>query len=119
MADIVDIEISYIPTLSRSNIAYKDVIGVVVKESGEPVDFTVQEAVLSISTNERSKLILTLGNGLTWNDEIKALTVIILNEQMSFVREDTQFDYHISVSWSSNQLMTTLRKGTVTAVRES
>ncbi|OAH42761.1 hypothetical protein AX777_05855 [Sphingobium yanoikuyae] len=117
MADIKDIEVRYIPALSDDAIVYVDKIGIIDKATGEPVEFTAAEAVLSISENERSKLLLSLDNGLVWNDVEKTISVVIRNHQMRFVRADTQLEYALSVRWTDSQLAKTLREGTVTAVR--
>lgn len=111
------IEVRHIAQLSGDAIVYVDKFGVIDAATNEPVTFTAAEAVFSISENDRSKMKISLGNGLSWNDEEKSFSLIIRNSQTSFIREDTQLDYAIVVKWQDSDLGATLLEGTVTAVR--
>ncbi|WP_300115507.1 hypothetical protein [Sphingobium sp.] len=117
MADMKDIEIRYIPALSGDAIVFVEKIGIVDAGTGLPVEFTAEQVVFSISENERSKLLLRLGDGIVWNDTEKSISITIRNDQMRFVRADGEYDYALSVQWVGNDLATTIREGTVTAVR--
>ena len=81
-----------------------------------PVTGTVTTAGFHINSGKKQFLTLTLGNGLTWNDTDKLLGIRITNDQLSFIREDTELKYEAFVVWDNGEAQT-IREGTVTAVR--
>jgi len=85
----------------------------------DPVDGTVVSAGFHInqgSQGKRQYLTLSLDNGLSWNDEEKALAIQITNSQVPFIREDSELAYECFVVWDNGEAQT-IREGTVTAVR--
>lgn len=86
----------------------------------EPVSATIVEAHFHVrdtsSGKARTKLELSLGNGLTWNDANKSVHIKITNDQVSFIRETSEMDYSFYVVWDYGAIQT-IREGTVTAVR--
>ena len=116
MAENKPIEIRYYRPMDDDAFVFTAKIGVIDKTSQAPVPFTATEAYFHISENERVKLELSLGNGLLWDDELKAITVFIRNSQMRFVRTDSEMTYSLYVKWD-NGLADTIREGTVTAVK--
>lgn len=111
------IEVRHLVPLDGNAIVYVDKFGLIDKATGEPVPFTPAEAVFSISENERAKLQISLGDGLSWDDEAKSFSIIIRNSQTRFIRADGQFDYAVVVKWEGSELGETILEGTVTAVR--
>lgn len=117
MATNKSIEVRHIPALDADAIVYIDKFGLIDTATGEPITYTAEQAVFSISESERAKLQLTLGEGLLWDDVEKSFSIVIRNSQLRFVREDSEFEHALSVKWSGNQLAETIVEGTVTAVR--
>lgn len=116
MAENKTIEIRY--TVLAPNEATAFVAAYQLNLDGSAITGTVTDAgfhINDIETGRKQYLTLTLGNGLTWNDTDKVLTVVIRNEQMSFVRKDA--DYHYEAFVVLNNKTDTIREGTVTAVR--
>lgn len=74
------------------------------------------EAYLSISQNGRRKLLLSLGDGLTWNETDKSVHILIRNGQLSFIRDDSEMEYEFWVVWDNNNLQP-IANGAVKAVR--
>lgn len=81
-----------------------------------PVTQTVTEAGFHINNGRKQYLTLTLDDGLGWDDEDKTLVVRITNDQVSFIREDTELQYECFVVWDDGQAQT-ITEGTVAAVR--
>jgi hypothetical protein len=116
VAENKSIEVRY--TVLAPNEATAFVAAYQLHLDGAVITGTVTDAgfhINDIETGRKQYLTLTLGNGLTWNDSDKVLTVVILNEQVSFVRRDA--DYHYEAFVVINNKTETIREGTVTAVR--
>lgn len=87
---------------------------------GGPVSNSVIEAFFHIRDTSgekaRTKLELSLGNGITWDDAKKSFHIKITNDQASFIRETSEMDYSLYVTWDYGAVQT-IREGTVTAVK--
>ena len=82
----------------------------------DPVTRSVTTAGFHINQGKKQYLTLSLGDGLSWNDTDKLLSVRITNGQVPFIREDTQLKYECFVVWDNGETQT-IREGTVNAVR--
>ncbi|WP_140419333.1 hypothetical protein [Sphingobium sp. Z007] len=108
------ITISYATPASDDAVSFNTIWVITlngVSPTGSPV-----EAYLSISQNHRRKLLLSLENGLTWNDTDKSVHVLIRNGQLSFIRDDSEMGYEFWIVWDNTNLQR-IAYGTVTAVR--
>lgn len=83
---------------------------------GAPVTHSVVEAFFHVRDNGRTRLELSLGNGLIWNDVEKVIHIQITNEQVAFIRATSEMDYSFYVVWDHGAVQT-IREGTVTAVK--
>ncbi len=81
-----------------------------------PVSYSVVEAYFHVRDNGRTKLELSLGKGLTWDDTAKSIHIQITNDQLLFIRENKELDYSFYVTWDHGAIQT-LKEGTVTAVK--
>lgn len=116
MAENKPIEIRYYRPMDDDAFVFTAKIGVIDKATQTPVPYTATEVYFHIADNERVKLELSLGNGLLWDDTAKAITIFIRNNQMRFVRTDSEMTYSLYVKWD-NGSADTIREGTVTAVK--
>lgn len=82
----------------------------------DPVARSVISAGFHVNLGRKQYLTLSLGEGLTWNDTDKSLSIRITNDQLPFIREDTELQYEAFVVWDDGEAQT-IREGTVTAVR--
>lgn len=95
-------------------LVYNRIWGLVTQS--EPVPASIVEAHFHVRDNGRTKLQLSLGNGLTWNDVNKSVHIQITNEQVAFIRDTSEMDYSFYVVWDHGAVQT-LKEGTVTAVK--
>ena len=82
----------------------------------DPVARSVISAGFHVNLGRKQYLTLTLGDGLTWDDTTKSLSIRITNQQTAFIREDGELQYEAFVVWNDGETQP-LREGTVTAVR--
>ncbi len=82
----------------------------------EPVSQSVVEAYFNVRDNGRTKLELSLGKGLTWDEKAKSIHIQITNEQVAFIRATYEMDYSFYVVWDHGAVQT-LKEGNVTAVK--
>lgn len=116
MAENKTIEVRYTALAPKEAVAFAAAYQ--LNLDGEAITGTVTSAGFHINdaeTGRKQYLTLTLENGLTWDDTNKVLTVVILNEQLAFIRRDT--DYHYEAFVVLNNKTETIREGTATAVR--
>lgn len=112
--DTALIELRAYNPASAGSLVFKQLWKLTTK--GEPVSKAPLEAHFHVRDNGRTKLKLSLGNGLTWIDQFKAVFIQITNEQVSFIRENSEMDYSFYVVWDHGAVET-LKEGTVTAVK--
>ncbi len=116
MAENKPIEVRYYGPTAGDFVTYTAKLALTNPETSEPTDFGVVDAHFRISRNERILLDLSLADNVIWNDGDKTIYVFIKNDQLGFIKADTELAYSWWVVWDNGK-SATLREGTVTAVR--
>ncbi len=112
--DTAPIELRAYNPASAGSLVFNRIWGLVTQS--EPVSHSVVEAYFHVRDNGRTKLELSLGKGLTWDDTAKSIHIQITNEQVAFIRATSEMDYSFYVVWDHGAVQT-LKEGTVTAVK--
>jgi hypothetical protein len=109
-------ELCYFDPAPADGIAFRDVWRLTQPGTSDPVTLNVADIYLSISLENKSKLLLTKDNGLTWNDADRSVAIEIPNSSCSFIKDDQDYDYELWVTWETGDLQR-IRTGTVTAAK--
>lgn len=112
--DTAPIELRAYNPASAGSLVLNKIWGLVAK--GAPVSASIVEAYFHVRDNGKTRLRLSLGEGLSWNNENKTVHIQITNEQVAFIRSNSEMDYSFYVVWDYG-LVETLKEGTVTAVK--
>lgn len=115
MATATPIELRYYQQVDEDTVVFSAIWGLVAKGTTDPITHTPTEVHFDVIADGIAYCSLGVGNGLTWNDDTKQVSIQITNGDLNFITEDTTMTYKFYVVWDYGQAQT-LREGTVNAV---
>ncbi|KKI22554.1 hypothetical protein [Sphingomonas sp. Ag1] len=117
MVEIRDIELRSYSTAAEGSLVFNRIWQLRLAD-GTPITREIGEAYFVVLDEGRTKLKLSLGNGLTWDDASKSILIQITNEQVRFIRDDTTMEYafYIVPPAPAGEIIP-IREGAVNALR--
>ncbi|WP_454884011.1 hypothetical protein [Sphingomonas oryzagri] len=116
MAQSPTIELRYYPQIEDEKIVFSSIWGLVDTGTTTPITRTLVDARFDVSVDGKLRKSLSLGSGLTYNDDTKQVSITFMNSDVSFIKEDATMEYAFYVVWDFGQAQT-IREGAINAVR--
>ena len=101
------LNLRYYPDEDDNGVVLRKVYVIQGKDiDGNPIDRTVTVAHFKIAIDGVEIVDLSLGNGLSWDDTTKALTLMLTNSELAEVVESTDGDYQLYITIETGRIIT-------------